>query len=394
MQAPSAPIPTPAPKAQVAPPPSEPSPSVDLADQMDALLDDLEQASEQMSASLDGAGSDAKADGLPPQPEFGGDESPSKRSELEPVPADSPTPSPQSSSSVDTDVNRSDVSVAHAAAAAKNPEAMSDINALDDQLARLTDQLLEDEAAVAELSKAVQPAVIETPEITPDKAALSTSERKSGSASSSSPALVVAVSTEPPAEEPKAPAPPSPVAASAAANTPNQESPPSSPHSSSSAPIAPPSNPSRSSRDLAATCAKLAGPVVNTVAGWSAAPIKSRPESQRQALGWIASWTGFASFALWGAILLRGNPAETAAAGSFDFVHGEIGPITVIEDHSSAGGDSKGGEHGAEAAKSGHGDAKAPPSGKKSKAPPKATAKPPAKKAAKKADAHGDKGGH
>lgn len=81
-----------------------------------------------------------------------------------------------------------------------------------------------------------------------------------------------------------------------------------------------------------AQCAEKFSPHVAAALSVVSKPMQNRPESQRQAVGWLALWTVFMSAILWGFVLFRPPAKQAAAFNSFDFESGRLPPIPNPDD--------------------------------------------------------------
>lgn len=259
------------------------------------------------------------------------------------------------------------------------PAKPEEIKSLDDQLAKLTENMLEQVGGA----------------LPPDPApAVSSASASTSAAPLPSPGAVPA----PPAKPEPAPvaqaakASPSTSVAPAAA-PPHAEKPAGSP----AAVVAP----------SPATGAPSPGlwtrlePVLLKALAILASPLRNKPESWRQTLGWAAVTTMFTSGILWAVVAFRPPPKPIEQEHAFDFAHGDA-PSVPHEEAGEGGHAEAGGEHGASA--EGHGEPKAEAHGGEKKSAGK---KPPAKPSKSKskgkgtsnksggkaADSHGS-GGH
>ncbi len=263
------------------------------------------------------------------------------------------------------------------------PTNADNIHSLDEELAKLTDELLADPNA----SVPAQPADA-LPEPVP---APTPPETTAPAESTPPPAPPEAKPAEPKAQDP-ARAEPKPAAKPAAKSTANPSDQPAAP----------------AKPGLWQTLS----PKLLRVVSFASLPLQGRPEGLRGALGVMAAGTAFMGAALWIIVLTRSQPLDEAHSGSFDFEHASLPEIPSPNDkdahakdpHAEPAKDAHAKDAHGEAKKDDHADAKKDDHGKdahaEKKPPPKKTTKSKssgkkgkdAKPPPKKDDAHG--GGH
>lgn len=246
--------------------------------------------------------------------------------------------------------------------------APASIESLDEQLAKLTDDLLSDATGEAPTIPPPEPIVV----------------------------------TKPPLE-PATQAPPSPVSPLASKQTIAEVSSPPVPTAPAAIPAAERSTPTIESRvSFSSRVTSLLAPFADKSAQLLAGPLASLPPEQRKAAKLLSGWTTLVALVFWGVVLFRPREPETAHA-HFDLAHDTLPEIpNSPEGHDNAhgeGGQANGaGAHGEAAG--GHGEAKKDDghgggghgaSDTKKKDKPKAP-KPPSRSATKKKDAKA--GGH
>lgn len=253
-------------------------------------------------------------------------------------------------------------------------DSAASIESLDEQLAKLTDDLLADATAAA---PAIPPPEVPAP-------------------SKQEPPLSAVVPTPSSIPQPDklTPTPEAKPTSSRTSDVPPATS--SIPKASSTAASARPVT----AEPRAAISARLAtaiAPISNKAAEVLASPLASRPPEQRQAAKVIAAWTSVVAVLFWGIVLFRPRTPETVHA-AFDLAHDSLPEIPnapePAEDKKATEGAKEAG-HG-EAAE-GHGEAKKDEGhgggDKKKKEKPKAPkvpSRPPAKKKDPKAAGHGE----
>ena len=227
------------------------------------------------------------------------------------------------------------------------PANADNIHSLDEELAKLTDELLADPNA----SVPAQPVEAAPEPVPPPEAGLTR------------------------ASEP-APAEPAP------ATSPAPPPAPPEPRAPETARVEPKS--AAKSQERAATPARPSfweahSPKLLRVMALASLPLRGRPEGFRSALGVMAAGTALMGAALWVIVLTRSQPLDEAHSGSFDFEHASLPAIPHPDEknkHEEGAGHAE--DPHAEPAKDSHGDAKKDAHGE-------------AKKDGKPGDTHGEK---
>lgn len=171
-------------------------------------------------------------------------------------------------------------------------------------------------------------------------------------------------------EAPKAAPTAAPAAAAPPTTTPSKES--------TTASVEPEPRPRRKI-EIGATFAQLgssASPLLVKVLAPLSAPLAGKPSTVRQSMGWIACSTVFFSAVLWGVVLTRKPATMVHDDGTYDFKDGPPPqlPVAITEESHSKGEQAKSeGEHGEASSEHGEGAAKSDAHGG-------SKAKPPAKK--------------
>lgn len=349
--------PTNTPTLNTGAPPS--GPAENLGDRVDQLLSDIGAASERLEKSLD---PDA---GEPPAPANGAataDPAPQEApTEATSPGASTPEAAPDPEPVVEDLLSQVDTLLRDAAGEtppepateSKAPLAIpenvppakpEEIKSLDDQLATLTDKMI-DEAGGAFAPESGTPAV-NVADPAPPAAKPAAPEAASHPAPSASEEMSgFGTSFPAPKKPPVPPKEPAPTTSAA------------------SAPTTVPDPKAGVTAPLVFEAAPRAGvweavePIVLRVLGAISAPLRGQPESVRQTLGWAAVTTVFTAAILWIVMALRPPPKPVEHDQAFDFVHGTAPGVPRVEEPESAaaGGEhgASGGSHGGEGAKGG-----------------------------------------